>query len=857
MITKKRSIKFISALLTVILGISLFTVDGFSATLQEEETSATVSLEETSATQSFSNKNNVKTTKNFYLRKSASSSSDKVKLISNGTILYLTANSSGAWVKVKDATGTAGYAPVRYLNKVSGSSVTVKCKTTDDVNMHSGAGTSYSVVTVIKKGTTLAVSSNSNYNWAKITYNSKSGYVSSSYVSFTITIPDTPFSNKYNVTTTKDLYLRKSASTSSDKVKLISKGTTLYLTDNSSGSWVKVKDSSATVGYVPTRYINKATGSSVVMKCKTTADVNLRSGAGTSYSVVTVVPKGKTISLSSNSNYNWAKVSYNSQTGYISSDYATFIFTISSTTSTTVADGSLGFSSSSASAYKGIYYQVKVNNKTGETVKWSISNSDIATVAGNGIVYGKKTGTVTVTAKTSKKSASCKVNIKNPATSVNISNKTYTTYAGKTIYLTSSGNVTWSSSDTTVATVSGGIVACKKAGTAVIYAKTSSGYASCFITVKSAEAVRFAYANPNSAPLNSTVKFIAITDTKRTAVKFTVKKGSKSYTVNATSKTKSGDTYIWTGSKKMTVAGEYTIVAYSKKGDNWSSSTGSYGKAFVTSVTSNTATSCEERHASNNVINFISNYEGLLSSAQYDPLTSFPCLTVGYGRVIYAGESFYNNMTKEEAFAYLVDSVETDGYVTQVNRFLLDNKIKFNQRQFDALVTFVYNCGYGVLTNDSDINSLLLNTYPSNETNSTTGKTNASCAMRSGAGTNYDKVKTLAKGAKVTMLSASLYNSSWYKVKDSSGNVGYISYKFLKVTSFNKTGTRNLNNTIKGNFVDNILVYHHAGGSCYEGLLYRRIDETEMFYGGDYTRDGQLNKTNLVYNCYKNPNFGC
>ena len=43
-------------------------------------------------------------------------------------------------------------------------------------------------------------------------------------------------------------------------------------------------------------------------------------------------------------------------------------------------------------------------------------------------------------------------------------------------------------------------------------------------------------------------------------------------------------------------------------------------------------------------------------------------------------------MTKDEAMAYLVESVETDGYVSKTNRFLLDNKIKFNQRQFDAIV---------------------------------------------------------------------------------------------------------------------------------------------------------------------------
>jgi uncharacterized protein YgiM (DUF1202 family)/GH24 family phage-related lysozyme (muramidase) len=860
--------KFISVLFVFVF---LFSFTTASAETVEDKTTSSVAVTsevastevtttsvntDTAASSSYSNKYNVKTTKALYLRKSASSSSSKIKLINKGSTLYLVANSSGSWVKVKDSTGTQGYAPSRYLNKGSGSLVSVKCTTNDSVNLRSGAGSKYSVVTTVPKGKTLTVSSNSNYNWAKVTYSGKSGYVSSSYVSFVLKRTSTSFSNEYNVTATKKLYIKKGAGDSYSNVKLVNKGGTLYVTANSSGSWVKVKDSTGTEGYFKTRYLNKGSGSKVTMKCKTTADVNMRKGAGTSYSVITVIPKGTTVTLSNNSNYNWGKVSYNSKSGYISSSYGVFKFTIP-TTETVVKDGSLGFSSSSKSAYKGIYYQVKVSNKTGESVKWSSDNTGIAKVSGNGIVYGKKTGTVTITAKTSKKTASCKVKIKNPSKSVNISNKTYTTYAGKTLYLTSSSSVTWSSSDKTVATVSGGIVTCKKAGTVVIYAKTTGGYASCFVTVKSAEAVRFTYANPNSAPLNSTVKFVAITDTKRTDVKFVVKKGSKSYNVKATSKKKSSDTYIWTGSKKMTGAGEYSIVAYSKKGGKWSKSTGSYGKSFVTSVTSNTATSCEERHASNSVIDFISNYEGLLSKAEYDPLTSFPCLTVGYGRVIYAGENFYNNMTKEEAFAYLVDSVETDGYVSKVNQFLINNNIKFNQRHFDALVTFVYNCGYGILSNDNDIINLLLNTYPSSESNSTTGKTTASCALRSGAGSSYDKVKTLAKGAKVTLLSASLYNKNWYKVKDSKGKIGYMSYKYLKVTSYNKKGTRDLKNTIKKNFVENVLVYHHAGGSCYAGLLYRRIDETEMFYQGDYTRDGEKNKTNLSYTCYKNSNFGC
>lgn len=52
----------------------------------------------------------------------------------------------------------------------------------------------------------------------------------------------------------------------------------------------------------------------------------------------------------------------------------------------------------------------------GSKVKWSTSNKKVATVSSKGIVTGKKSGTATITAKTSNgKYASCTVTVKNPA----------------------------------------------------------------------------------------------------------------------------------------------------------------------------------------------------------------------------------------------------------------------------------------------------------------------------------------------------------------------------------------------------------------------------------------------------------
>lgn len=672
------------------------------------------------------------------------------------------------------------------------------------------------------------------------------------------------FSNSHKVTAIKNISMYKSGTTTSSVVKKITKGTALYLTKNSSGNWVECKDSTGTSGFVNTKYIDKANGGVVTVKCTTTDNVNLRSGAGASYSVIDVVPKNQTLSVYSNSNVSWIKAKYGSNIGYLSKEYVKVSFKIDSTsnqpTNTNIPKNSIQLKYTSTSMYVGSYYQIPITNTSSEKPKWSSSDKNIATINSYGIITGVKKGTVTIKAKISTKTVSCKLAVKTSTKSVNISNRNYSVSKYKSVYLTSStSGVQWSSSNTSVATVTSyGLVTAKNPGKTVISAKISGGWATCIVTVTSPEAVRFVYSNPNSAPKNSTVTFVAITDKFRTNVKFEVTIGKTKYNIPATSKSLDGMTIIWKAKKKLTTPGKYKIVAYSQHKGKWYKSVGSYGKAFVTKVDDVTTTSCEERHASNNIINFISNYEGFLSSAVFDPLTNFPCLTVGYGRVIYSGQNFYNGMTKNEAMAYLVDSVETDGYVSKVNSFLTSNKIKFNQRQFDSLVSLVYNCGTGLLSVDNDIISTLFNTYPSSVKNPTKVKTNCSTVLRESASSSGKKIKTLKKNTKLSLVTAKLYGRDWYKVQTSGKKVGYVFYRNIDIVSYNNKGFRDLCNTFKKNYINNFLCYHHAGGTCYYGLLYRRIDEYEIFYHGDYVRDGEKNNMNLFFRCQTvNPNFGC
>jgi Phage-related lysozyme (muraminidase) len=85
-------------------------------------------------------------------------------------------------------------------------------------------------------------------------------------------------------------------------------------------------------------------------------------------------------------------------------------------------------------------------------------------------------------------------------------------------------------------------------------------------------------------------------------------------------------------------------------------------------------------------INFIANYEKFYA-APYRGLDS-QNQTIGYGHVITLGENF-DILTEDEAKAILQKDLQ--GFVQLVNN--ITNGLNINQCQFDALVSFSYNCG--------------------------------------------------------------------------------------------------------------------------------------------------------------------
>lgn len=129
---------------------------------------------------------------------------------------------------------------------------------------------------------------------------------------------------------------------------------------------------------------------------------------------------------------------------------------------------------------------ISPSTATERTIKWSSSNTKIATVDKDGIVTGKSKGKVTITAANSngKVKATCIVNVLRKVTGVEIDRIVMTTTVGRKFALTAAvkpasasiKTVTWSSNNPSVATVDkNGAVTAKGPGYAEITVKTKDG----------------------------------------------------------------------------------------------------------------------------------------------------------------------------------------------------------------------------------------------------------------------------------------------------------------------------------------------------------------------------------------------
>ena len=843
-----------------------------------------------------------KTTEYVNFRSGPGTNYSSKGVIASGTTVTVTDTSNAQWYAVRLSNGSTGYIFAEYISFTGSNTPSAtaaptqapsngseqSAKTTEYVNFRSGPGTNYSSKGVIASGTTVTVTDTSNSEWYAVRLaNGSTGYIFAQYLKVTGTSSATPTptqapSNDGTVQAklTADVNLRRGAGTNYGVIKVIGTGTTVTVTDASNSQWYKVKLSDGTEGYLFSEYLKVTSGnidsakpsatptptpapSNGTVQAKTTSDLNVRKGPGTSYGIIKVIDMNVTVTVTEATNSSWYKVKLSDGTeGYLAAQYLKITSgDINSVKPGNSGDDNTNNGNNSNAPATDEYVRVTVGlnlrsePNTSCKVLTVLSTGTVLNVLDrktSGWVHVRTTGGAEGYVSAEYVAA---YDPSSSSASVSVSSVDLAQY--KTIYIqaSASGSVTWESSDASVATAKAGVsgqlfIYGAAPGTAKITAKSANGtaLATVSVTVSAPEAVRFAYTTPNIITAGASFNLKAVTDTQKSAVRFEID-GVGTYDTTSYDSESQGDNNvrIFSASATISTPGTYTVRAYSSSGGGYSSDYREF-TILVVSTTDSDTTTGESRRVSDSMLDNIASYEGYVPQVSPDTLAgNIP--TVGYGYVVSKNTTFYNNLTRSEAKAMLADTVNRGSYTTEINRFISSNGLLMSQCQFDALASFSYNVGAGYWNGSGNcyVRTVIMNTVvPPQDLSSSNpygGKVTASTLpMYQDHSASSTQITTLKINTSVNILDYyrdSSTKQSWYKVS-ASGKSGWVRAGDV---AFNSTSglTHDLNYVDAYTFGSNLLDWHVAGGNCYIGLYYRRLAEAKVFSYGNYAEASPSN----------------
>ena len=294
-----------------------------------------------SATASFANSNEGTVTADALNVRSGPSTSYSIttKLYKGDKVEIL--ETSNGWHKIKASNGKIGWVSGDYIKVSSGSTSQTSYKATvtaTSLNVRSGAGTSYSVITKLSKGTVVDVLESASNGWKKIkTSGGTTGWASGDYLTTgsagNSSTDNSTSQTSYKATVNTDsLNMRKGAGTSYSVITKLSKGTVVDVLESASNGWKKIKTSGGTTGWASGDYLttgsagnsstDNSTSQTSYKATVNTDSLNMRKGAGTSYSVITKLSKGTVVDVLESASNGWKKIkTSNGKIGWVSGSY--------------------------------------------------------------------------------------------------------------------------------------------------------------------------------------------------------------------------------------------------------------------------------------------------------------------------------------------------------------------------------------------------------------------------------------------------------------------------------------------------------------------------------------------------------
>ncbi|CAM4406416.1 peptidase M23 [Bacillus manliponensis] len=243
-----------------------------------------------------------------------------------GQVLQVISEENG-WFKINH-NGKYGYISSEFVSENGASAKVSGTKTVnaDVLRVRTGPDTSSLIIGRVHEGESLQVISEEN-GWFKINHNGKTGYVSSQFVADGSAIG----SGNYTVNVSS-LRVRTGPSTSHTILGSVRKGQVVQVTGEVQ-DWFKI-NYGGQVAYISKDYVSKG-GSNVGQNNNVTvqtdgtyvvntASLRVRTGPATYHSVIGGVLNGQTLQVTGAQN-GWFKINHNGRTGYVSSQYVTFM----------------------------------------------------------------------------------------------------------------------------------------------------------------------------------------------------------------------------------------------------------------------------------------------------------------------------------------------------------------------------------------------------------------------------------------------------------------------------------------------------------------------------------------------------
>lgn len=271
-----------------------------------------------------------KTTAKLNVRKGPGTKYAKMGTLSKGAKVEVITKLPSGWYKIKYK-GTYGYVLGKYVKlntPQQDEKVIATGKTTEQLNVRKGSSTKYAKIGSLSKGAKVEIVSKLSNGWYKIKYKGTYGYVSGAYVKLDSEQPKPGEDEKIiatGKTTVSSLNVRSGPSSNYSKLGTLTKETKVEVVERYSNGWYKIKYKGS-YGYVSGAYVSlDGSKGEVIATGKTTAGLNVRSGAGTGYKKIGHLNKGTKVEIVTKLSNGWYKIKFNSSYGYVSGDYVKLI----------------------------------------------------------------------------------------------------------------------------------------------------------------------------------------------------------------------------------------------------------------------------------------------------------------------------------------------------------------------------------------------------------------------------------------------------------------------------------------------------------------------------------------------------